>query len=62
MITISLSFRHTLDFTYIAGMFISDLFGTTTIFGKGVSTGRVWIKVWDSHFPDKKSRAIADPA
>jgi len=32
------------DFTSIAGIFISDLIGTTTIFGNGLSRGRVCIK------------------
>jgi hypothetical protein len=27
------------NFTYIAAMFISDLFGTTTMFGSGFSKG-----------------------
>jgi len=37
------------DFTSIAAMFISDLIGTTTIFGNGLLRGRVWIKVCNLH-------------
>jgi hypothetical protein len=33
------------EFTSIAAMFISDLIGTTTIFGNGLLRSRVWIKV-----------------
>jgi hypothetical protein len=33
------------EFRYIAAIFISDLIGTTTIFGNGLSRGRVLIKV-----------------
>ena len=32
-------FGEVADFTSIAAMFISDLFGTTTIFGSGLSKG-----------------------
>ena len=39
------------DFTSIAELFISDLIGTTTIFGKGLSRGRACIKVCDMQFP-----------
>ena len=39
------------EFTSIAGMFISDLIGATTIFGKGLSRGRACIKVCDMQFP-----------
>ena len=34
----------------IAAMFISDLAGTTTIFGNGLFRGRVWIKVCHSQY------------
>ena len=37
-------------FTSIAELFISDLIGTTTIFGNGLSRGRVWIKVCNVNF------------
>ena len=44
MMCISQVFGDIQDFTSIAAMFISDLAGTTTIFGNGLSKGRLWIK------------------
>jgi hypothetical protein len=44
MKNISEIFINRLDERYIAAIFISDLAGTTTIFGNGLSKGRLWIK------------------
>ena len=38
------------EFTYIAGMFIFGLIGSTSIFGSELSRARVWIKVCNANF------------
>ena len=52
MISICEVFLNIRNSTYIADMFMSDLIGATTIFGNGLSRGRVCIKVCNINFQE----------